>query len=249
MTKPRREQLVRLARRYDALIILDDVYDFLNWGLDLPLPRLTDIDSVLDGGPATSFGNAISNGSFSKLLGPGLRAGWAEGTPDFVHGLSRCGSTMSGCPPSQVTSWLAAETISSGGLDKHIDDVLKPALQRKAKVLLDAVKSLLVPLGVDSSSLPPEITGGYFLCVQLPSKVEASAFCRQARREKDLLLAPDELFAVRDGEGLMRGRNFLRLCFAHANESQLVEAIRRMADLLSMSILDEPRADGVISEP
>lgn len=32
MTMTCREQLVRLARRYNALIISDDVYDFLNWG-------------------------------------------------------------------------------------------------------------------------------------------------------------------------------------------------------------------------
>jgi hypothetical protein len=99
-----REQLVRLARDFDALIICDDVYDFLWWETDRPktvasapeatsgetlgvlkavVPRLVDVDRVLDGGAeregADGFGNVMSNGSFSKIVGPGVRTGWIEG--------------------------------------------------------------------------------------------------------------------------------------------------------------------------
>ena len=100
----RRQQLVEIAREYDALIITDDVYDFLQWRctVDVPqessidsaiLPRIVDIDRQLDGGPdrpgADGFGNAVSNGSFSKIVGPGCRVGWAEGTEKFAYGLSQ----------------------------------------------------------------------------------------------------------------------------------------------------------------
>lgn len=95
MPRARREALVRLARRYDALVITDDVYDFLSWGtsqepgsVSSPPARLVDIDRVLDDGPQDRFGNVVSNGSFSKLIGPGCRVGWAEGMPDFIYGLS-----------------------------------------------------------------------------------------------------------------------------------------------------------------
>lgn len=95
----RRKQLVRLARRYDALIVSDDVYDFLQWSSRpetvLPnsekafVPRVVDIDRYLDGGPIDEWGNTVSNGSFSKLIGPGVRTGWAEGTERFAYGLSQ----------------------------------------------------------------------------------------------------------------------------------------------------------------
>lgn len=103
MTLRRRQQLVRLARRYDACIITDDVYDQLQWPATLApahtakehsiLPRIVDIDRTLDGGAerhgADGFGNTVSNGSFSKILGPGCRSGWAEGTEKFAWGLSQ----------------------------------------------------------------------------------------------------------------------------------------------------------------
>lgn len=85
----RRRQLVELARAYDALIIGDDVFDFLRWGAEsavtTPIPRISDIDR--DG--ADGYGNAVSNGSFSKLLAPGCRVGWLEGTEQFVVELAK----------------------------------------------------------------------------------------------------------------------------------------------------------------
>lgn len=99
MSLGHREQLVRLARKYDALLVTDDVYDFLQWpatpGTQLTspnhayLPRLVDIDRYLDGGPADEWGHAISNGSFSKLIGPGARTGWAEASEKVAYGLSQ----------------------------------------------------------------------------------------------------------------------------------------------------------------
>jgi len=99
MSLARREALVRLARRHDALIIADDVYDMLQWSLapenDVSFPekagwpRVVDVDRYLDGGPVDDHGNAVSNGSFSKIAGPGNRTGWAEATEEFVGGLSQ----------------------------------------------------------------------------------------------------------------------------------------------------------------
>ena len=99
MSLDRRKALVRLARDYDALIITDDVYDMLQWPSSQQsdaaalttafVPRIVDVDRYLDGGPADEFGNAVSNGSFSKIVAPGCRTGWAEGTEKLAYGLSQ----------------------------------------------------------------------------------------------------------------------------------------------------------------
>lgn len=102
MTLERRKQLVQVAREYDALIITDDVYDQLQRPAPTRsvhsqeralLPRIVDVDRYLDGGSdkldGDGFGNAVSNGSFSKVASPGCRTGWAEGTEKCLYGLSQ----------------------------------------------------------------------------------------------------------------------------------------------------------------
>lgn len=89
-----RKELVALAREYDALVVSDDVYDFLQWPEDSSAPddavstvplRLVDVDRTMPG--YTKFGNTLSNGSFSKIIGPGVRVGWADCSPAFVREL------------------------------------------------------------------------------------------------------------------------------------------------------------------
>ena len=99
MSLDRRTALVRVARQYDALIVTDDVYDMLQWpsspnsekhhSEQAYLPRVVDIDRYLEGGPVDEYGNAVSNGSFSKIVGPGCRTGWVEGTEQLAYGLSQ----------------------------------------------------------------------------------------------------------------------------------------------------------------
>lgn len=89
-----RTSLVGLAREFDALVISDDVYDFLSWPEDAAAPvgavaavppRLVDVDRDMPG--YSTFGNTLSNGSFSKVIGPGVRVGWSECTPAFAKEL------------------------------------------------------------------------------------------------------------------------------------------------------------------
>lgn len=92
-----REQLLALAREYDILLIADEVYDFLRWPAEAvgsasvemaPIPpRLVDLDRATS--PADSWGHCISNGSFSKIVAPGVRVGWAEASAKMTLRLSQ----------------------------------------------------------------------------------------------------------------------------------------------------------------
>ena len=193
MSLSTRRSLVLLARKYNALLITDDVYDLLQWPLstsasstglsNLPspstlktalVPRLSDIDATMSPIPGPSdFGNAMSNGSFSKLAGPGLRTGWAAASPKvsssppvrsalpktykskkliyeckFINGLSQCGSTRSGGAPSQLVATFMSVLLEEKKLQEHIETVLKPSYQRRHSILMSAVRNHLQPLGV-----------------------------------------------------------------------------------------------------
>lgn len=73
-----RRRLVQLARKYNVLVLCDDVYDILTFSGDdgetTPPKRVVAYDLELD----SAHPVVISNGSFSKLLAPGARIGWLE---------------------------------------------------------------------------------------------------------------------------------------------------------------------------
>ncbi|KAL1902303.1 Valine--pyruvate aminotransferase [Sporothrix stenoceras] len=169
MSAKRREQLVRVARKYDALLIADDVYDFLQWDVPradavlankqgsvaLPplLPRLVDVDRMLprdDEDEETEkkyqgkqFGNAISNASFSKIVAPGFRTGWVEATPAFAYGLAQTGSSKSGGAPSQFGAATIAVLMRTGELDRYLRETVRPTLQWRHRLLTQAVQEHL----------------------------------------------------------------------------------------------------------
>lgn len=96
MSTSSRKKLLDLAREFDVLIVSDDVYDWLRWPAEktsstlarlAPVPpRFVDLDRATS--PEGSWGNSISNGSFSKIVAPGVRVGWAEASSRMISSLS-----------------------------------------------------------------------------------------------------------------------------------------------------------------
>ena len=249
MTLRRREVLVKLARKRDALIVCDDVYDFLQWPLEgdptperppeLRLPRLCDIDLAM--GPAANdpqgFGHAVSNGSFSKISGPGVRTGWVEASPAFVTGLSKTASTMSGGAPSQLCAGILSDMVRTGELEKHIETRVRPSLQRRHRLMMDAIREFLVPLGVQtrqSSLAGSQVYWGYFVWLTLPPghPLPTTAVAEIAMDEENLVIGYGNMFEVLGDEDSARFDADIRLCFAWESEESLVEGVQRLARLL-----------------
>ncbi|KAL5334906.1 pyridoxal phosphate-dependent transferase [Aspergillus crustosus] len=262
-----REALVRLARAFDALIITDDVYDFLQWPSNpatplnphatAPLPRLVDVDRYLDGSPKDGFGNVISNGSFSKLVGPGVRTGWAEGTEKIAYGLSQTGSQRSGGSPSQFSSTIIDQLLPSGLLEQHINTALRPAYFSRYHNMLAAIKEYLLPLKVTLPFTPltsrhgapgaDTVSGGYFIWLALPQPLNASTLANHALTNHGVKIAEGDIFAVKGDTDMDRNdfSSFVRVCFAWEEEGRLVEGVRRLAGAVrEMLEVEEGRLEG-----
>lgn len=252
MSLERRVELVKLAREFDALIIADDVYDFLQWPADLSapakpiktacLPRIADIDRSLDGGAerpgADGFGNAISNGSFSKICGPGLRVGWTEGSPKFAYGISQAGTSCSGGAPSQFTSTYVNILVRDGTLSTHIFDVLQPAYAARYRTLASAVREYLYPYGVSLPQSDREAIGGYFLWLTLPKSVKAIDFAERCQAEAGVIVAPGSIFEV-PGDESVKFEHSIRLTFSWIDNDLMVEAVKKISIVLQSCIKGE----------
>lgn len=263
MSLRRRQDLVRLAREFDALVVTDDVYDVLRWPAEadgdvneLPPspPRIVDVDSTLDGGPKADFGNAVSNGSFSKIIAPGVRTGWAEATPAFALALSTVGATKSGGCPSHIAATFVDEMLASGLLQSHIKDVLIPTYRARHIALFKAISTHLLPLGFTISTGKPyeysnglsngahkniQVAGGYFTYLTVPADlpIGADALAALGLQKYDLKFAFGGMMTVEGDEGSVeRGKDGfgkgIRLCWAWHPEEEIVEGIERLAELV-----------------
>ncbi|KAJ5821172.1 uncharacterized protein N7525_010456 [Penicillium rubens] len=242
MSLRRREALVRLARQYDALIVTDDVYDFLLWsakpqgegnfGDRACVPRIVDVDRYLDGGPQDEWGHALSNGSFSKLIGPGARTGWAEASEKVAYGLSQTGSSRSGGAPSHLCAAVIDQMFPTV-IPNHIRDVLQPKYAEQYHTLLSAIHEHLVPLGVTVPT-PAATAGGYFMWIGLPAPLLAADVVRLAQSEENLRVSPGDVFQVPGDPHVTEGfSGHLRLCFAWEEPRHLTEGMRRLARVLN----------------
>ena len=190
---------MEIAREWDVLVLCDDVYDFLSWGDDSgsnppppSLPRLVTLDRQLvlahrsreDGKAGDGDedpGNVLSNCSFSKLLGPGLRCGWQESVSSILaRQMAQGGANHSGGCPSQLVSVIVGELLrpvsdsedieaagdgekrKAGGKKRKINEIIsgvKKVFGERASLFIDACYKYLPP-GSEVLGYPPPGKGG-----------------------------------------------------------------------------------------
>ena len=134
------KKIIQLSRKFNVLVICDDVYNLLNYENDSihssgPPKRLVSYDNKDDHDYGS--GHVISNGSFSKILAPGFRVGWIESSEKIVQKLAECGMVHSGGSLNAVTSGIIATAIEHDLLSKHIEQLKKDIskMQKKDKTI------------------------------------------------------------------------------------------------------------------
>ncbi len=228
MTAERRARLGELAAHYGFVVVDDDPYREL--GFTAPPPRLRRwVPPEL----------SVTLGTFSKVLAPGLRVGWAHGPGWLVGALTRL-KQAADLHTSTVAQRLVAGAVARPGwldaraarlvaLHRHRAGVLAGALDRHAAGRLEVAPAR------GGMFLWARLRDGRSAAGLLPAALRAgvafvpgSAFVPEA-------LAPEALVpegvvpAGRAGEGT--GAH-LRLCFATLDDDGLDDAARRLGSVL-----------------
>ncbi|CEP10237.1 hypothetical protein [Parasitella parasitica] len=222
LSDKKRKKLVQLGRKYNMLIICDDVYDILTFEGKIP-KRLVAYD--LESPDNNAKHVVVSNGSFSKILAPGSRTGWIEAGETIIQQVGACGSFISGGSPSNLSSQIINEMLVDNTLHQHIDYLRITHADRLYQGLYEPIQRELVPLGCSIDIRPK---GGYFLWLRVP--IPGNQLMSITRRHNiDVAVGLGTLFTVTKNNG---DDYFVRLSFAHYDTKTLQLGVARLKQAL-----------------
>jgi len=209
LSTKRRQRIIELAEKYELMILADEAYQLLGYDVTPPPPMASSASSKV-----------ISLGSFSKILGPGLRLGWLQAESEHIKKLVSCGMLDSGGGLNPFTSSIVRSMLQSGSMDRHLDRLIDVYRQRM-NVLS---RSIWTELPESAEFVHPG--GGYFLWVKLPDEVDTHSLKKAARSYKVNFISGSQT----SPRGLLQ--QYLRLSISYNDEVRLQLGVQRLAETL-----------------
>jgi 2-aminoadipate transaminase len=202
----RRRRLVELARQRELLVVEDNPYGLLRFGGE-PLPPLYQ----LEGGDFVIY---VS--TFSKILSPGIRLGWAVAPPPVMEKIV-LGKQASDLCTSTLTQYFVREYFAEGRWREYVES-LAAIYRGRRDTMVEALRE----------HFPPQATwtepqGGLFIWATLPDYIDTGDLLAKALRE-GVAFVPGQAAYVDQ----RRGRNSMRLNFSGVGDGEIHEGVRRI---------------------
>jgi 2-aminoadipate transaminase len=207
LTLERRRRLLELAGAYGVTVIEDDCYGDIHFEPPLPPPTLFEL----------SAGSVpvVYIGSFSKIIGPGLRLGYMCLPPELsAIKARRIGNNASGLASLIVAEYLGEKL--GAHLARHNE-----VIAGKRDVLLAALQDQLG--GLASWNRP---RGGLFCWVKLPNEVDLARLEALAA-EHGVVYTPGRDFHVQH-----ENIKYLRLSYPHMSPDEIREGVSVLAECI-----------------
>ena len=205
----KRRRIAALAQEYGFWIIEDVPYRRLRYAGE-NLPTLFDLAPT----------RVIQMSSFSKLISPGLRVGYAIGPEPVVNRLAKMAEDTY-INPSYLNQAIVFDFACRGWLEAQIER-LKELYNPRLEAMLAALETHLS--GRAEWSRPQ---GGFFVGMTLDADVDADELLRRAR-EENLLLTDGRGFFANGG-----GDRFVRLPFCALTSQEIDAAVERLARVVN----------------
>src|SRR5438477_1586333 len=225
MSLARRRRLVEVARERELLVLEDNPYGLLRYEGE-PLPTLYSLDAEAEGtGGAADL--VIYLGTFSKILSPGLRLGWAVAPRPVLEKLN-LGKQGADLCSSPVTQLFASAYFKQRGDDgsavwSNYLNELKVLYSRRRDVMLEALADHFVD---DARWTKPQ--GGLFIWATLDERIDTTDLLALARESQGVAFVPGRAAYV-DGRS---GSSSMRLNFAGVPEEDIREGMRRIGKVV-----------------
>ena len=205
-----RKGLAEACRSRDVVLFEDDPYRELAY-------------EECERRPVCSFmggGSWIYQGSFSKVLSPGLRLGFLVASKDLFEPLYRL-KQAADLHTSRIGQWAALHYLNDPNRPARLARLAERYRQRRDR-FAGALERRLG--GLAEWSLPP---GGLFFWVRLPDSTDTDALLAQAA-ERGVLFTPGHYFLA-DPAGTAAA---IRLNFSNASEEEAERGLSILAELL-----------------
>ena len=216
MSLARRRRLIEVARERELLILEDNPYGLLRYEGE-PLPTLYSLDAEAVGrGGASDL--VIYLGTFSKILSPGLRLGWAVAPRPVLEKLN-LGKQGADLCSSPVTQLFVAAYFKEGDWREYVGR-LKDLYRGRRDTMLEALEEHFA--GKATWTRPQ---GGLFIWATLDGGVDTT----------DLLANSEGVAFVPGRAAYMDGRSgssSMRLNFAGVPDQDIREGVRRIGRVM-----------------
>lgn len=210
MSFEKRQKLYELAKKYNVLIIEDNPYGDLRYsGEDVPCIKSFDTEGIV-----------IYSGSFSKVVAPGIRAGYMVADKGAMAKMIVCkqGQDVHTAMWSQM---VCNEFMTKYDFKGHLQ-MLRDLYSKKAQLCMDLLDEYVVPAGITYN----KIEGGLFIWCTLPESVDMLAFCK-ALTERKVCVVPGNAFLT---DSSIPCDSF-RINFSTPTDEELTKGIRIIGEV------------------
>ena len=209
LAEERRKVLAGKLVEKNMVMIEDDPYgDLCYSGSDISPIKAHDRD-----------GRVIYLGSFSKIISPGLRVGFAVGPAEIIGKLV-VGKQASDVHTCNLAQSIIYEFCDRGMLEPHIE-LMREEYRNKRDLMLNLMKKYF-----PDTVLWTKPDGGLFIWAELPENKVSTELFKEAIKEKVAFIPGGSFFA----EG--GGANTLRLNFSNASVQQIEEGMTRLGKVM-----------------
>jgi 2-aminoadipate transaminase len=211
MSLERRRRLIELANEHGLLVVEDTPYRALRYEGE-HLPTLKSLDTE---------GRVLHLGSFSKILAPGLRLGWALAGPEI---LERLGLLKLAADTQNSTLNMTATSYYLTGydIDAHVAEAV-PVYRHKRDLMLATIAETFPD---DVAYTNPD--GGLFIWLTFPAGLDAAEFMAETLLpEAKVAYVPGATFFPVDQEP-----NHARMSFSGVPDDRLVHGVTELGRLL-----------------
>jgi 2-aminoadipate transaminase len=212
LSAERRHELVRIAADRELLVLEDNPYGMLRYeGPALPTLRSLDEKFV------------IYASTFSKILSPGVRLGWAAAPAPVLEKMN-VGKQAADLCCSSISQYFVCAYFEAGPWQQYVHSLVE-IYRRRRDVMLDAL----------AEHFPHEAywthpRGGLFIWATLPDYIDTTDLLARALSER-VAFVPGRA-AYMDG----RGGSSMRLNFSGVDVDEIREGIRRIGEVVAEQV-------------